>query len=188
MSIRVADARPVKVALASSPDTIALARWSERQTAVERLNDLTAAYREAHAKLPAWAAPGLGRIDQDGNACDVEVNWPLDPTVTPPPMGCRYVRPSLYLCREQFDFAAGVFATSAATREKARANMRAKMRVIFARLRERDKLYAELGLTELLTSPSAPDQRCRETAFGRSFCLALAGFLRAAGYTLGFGP
>jgi len=144
-------ATPVKVALASSPDTIALARWAERQTAVELLNGLSAAYDAARAKLPAWAAPGLDRIDQDGNACGIEVNWPLDPSVTPPPFfGARTVRPSIGGCVEQFQFFARVFCSGhVAARQLARARMREQIRVIVARLRERQRLYDQLGLTEL---------------------------------------
>ena len=76
-------APPVQIALATSPDTIALARWSERQTHVERLRGLSAAYDAAKAKLPAWAQPGHRSIDQDGNPYGEVCNWPLDETVTP---------------------------------------------------------------------------------------------------------
>jgi hypothetical protein len=137
------------IALPATADTTAQARWAERQTAVERLNELTAAYHAARAKLPAWAAPGLDRIDQDGNACGNVVEWPLDSDITPPPMGWRFVRPSPHLCREQFEFRARAFQLNPAGRAKARATMRVRMRAIIARLRERNRLYEELGLTEL---------------------------------------
>jgi hypothetical protein len=130
-------------------DTTALRLWVERQASIERLNELTAAYRAARANLPAWAAAGLDRIDQDGNACGDYVGWPLDTSVTPPPMGYRFVRPSLRHCREQFEFEARVFHLGPVSRAKARAAMRARMRAIIARLHERDRLYDELGLTEL---------------------------------------
>jgi hypothetical protein len=130
-------------------DTTALRLWTERQANVERLNELTAAYCVARANLPAWAAAGLDRIDQDGNACGDYVDWPLDTSVTPPPRGYRFVRPSLRQCREQFEFEARVFQLGPVCRAKARAAMRARMRAILARLHERDRLYEELGLTEL---------------------------------------
>jgi hypothetical protein len=131
-------------------DTTALRLWAERQASVERLNELTTAYCAARANLPAWAAPGLDRIDQDGNACGDYVGWPLDTSVTPPQMGCyRFVRPSLRLCREQFEFEARVFDLGPVSRAKSRAAMRARMRSIIARLHERHRLYEELGLTEL---------------------------------------
>jgi hypothetical protein len=142
-------APPVQIALASSPDTIALARWSERQTAVERLRNLSAAYDTAAAKLPAWAQPGPDRIDQDGNPCGDPVGWPLDTSITPPPLGWRVVRPSISECKEQFDFQVRVFGASGKYREICRAAMRRNIRAIVARLRDRDRLRDELGLTEL---------------------------------------
>jgi len=142
-------AKPVHVAIAASRDKIALARWAERQAAVERLRGLSAAYGAAAAKLPAWAAAGLDRIDQDGNPCGDLVSWPLDTSITPPPLGYRIVRPSLWRFRENFDFAARVFALNSMGRAKARETMRARMRAIVARLRERNRINDELGLTEL---------------------------------------
>jgi hypothetical protein len=142
------DAWEEKIVATDDPRWIESAR-AVRQTHVKRLRDLSAAYTEANAKLPAWAQPGLDRIDQDGNACGDFVNWPLDASVTPPPLGYRFVRPSLWRCRDDFDFAARVFAFNSAGRKKARATMRARMRVIVARLRERKRLRDELGLTEL---------------------------------------
>jgi hypothetical protein len=123
--------------------------WADRQAYVDLLAHLSADYDTAKAKLPAWAQPGPDRIDQSGNACGDIVNWPLDPTVTPPPLGYRFVRPSLDRCREDFDFVSRVIATSPAARAKARAVMRSRMRTIIARLRERKKLYEELNLSEL---------------------------------------
>jgi hypothetical protein len=137
------------IALPSPVDATAQRLWAERQVAVERLRGLSATYDAASAKLPAWALPGLDRIDQDGNLCGDLVGWPLDTSITPPPLGCRFVRPSLWRCRKDFDFAARVFALDSAGRKKARATMRARMRAIVARLREQDRLYEELGLTEL---------------------------------------
>jgi hypothetical protein len=136
------------IALPATADK-ANALWADRQTHIKRIRDLSAAYAEASAKLPAWAATGLDRIDQDGNPCGDLVGWPLDTSITPPPLGCRFVRPSLWRCRKDFDFAARVFALDSAGRKKARATMRARMRAIVARLREQDRLYEELGLTEL---------------------------------------
>jgi len=77
-------AKPVHVAIAASRDKIALARWAERQAAVERLRGLSAAYSAAAAKRPAWAAAGLDRIDQDGNPCGDLVSWPLDTRISSP--------------------------------------------------------------------------------------------------------
>ncbi|SHH62785.1 hypothetical protein [Bradyrhizobium erythrophlei] len=131
------------------PADKANALWADRQTHVKRLRDLSAAHTEANAKMPAWAQPGLDRIDQDGNPCGDLVSWPLDTSITPPPLGCRIVRPSLWRCREDFDFAARVFALNSAGRKKARAAMRARMRGIVDRLRERERLRDKLGLTEL---------------------------------------
>ena len=142
-------ASPNKVAIASSPSATALARWAARQTAVERLRGVTSASRKAKAKLPAWVIPGLDRIDQCGNACGDYVGWPLDRSVTPPKVGERVVRPSLRHCREQFEFEVRVFQSNQAGRARARATMRARMRSVIARLRERDRLCEELGLAEL---------------------------------------
>jgi hypothetical protein len=129
--------------------------WAHRQASVDLLARLSADYDTAKAKLPEWAQPGLDRIDQSGNACGDLVNWPLDPTVTPPPLGYRFVRPSLDRCREDFDFVSRVIATSPAARAKARATMRSRMRTIIARLRERKKLYEELNLDELARQMTA---------------------------------
>jgi hypothetical protein len=123
--------------------------WADRQANVDLLARLSADYDTAKAKLPAWAHPGLDRIDQNGTPCGDLVNWPLDPTVTPPPLGYRFVRPSLDRCRKDFDFVSRVIAIRPAARAKARATMRSRMRTIIARLRERKKLYKELNLTEL---------------------------------------
>ena len=142
-------APPVQIALATSPDTIALARWSERQTHVERLRGLSAAYDAAKAKLPAWAQPGHRSIDQDGNPYGEVCNWPLDETVTPPRLGWRVVRPSTWDAKENFDFGVRVFHWTGKHRAIQRANMRRTVRAILGRLRERNRLRDELGLPEL---------------------------------------
>jgi hypothetical protein len=69
--------------------------------------------------------------------------------LTPPNMGERIVRPSTYQTKEHFDFAVSVFASSPKTRENRRATMRRSIKSIVARLRERERLYAELGLDRI---------------------------------------
>jgi hypothetical protein len=111
---------------------------------------LSAAYTEAHAKLPAWARPGHRSIDQDGNPCGEICNWPLDETVTLPPLNAwRVVRPSIWDAKENFDFGVRVFHWTGKHRAAQRATMRRTVRDIIGRLRERSRLRNELGLTEL---------------------------------------
>jgi hypothetical protein len=143
-------APPVHVAVAAPPDTIELARWAERQAAVEHLRSLSAAYDAAAAKLPAWAQPGHRSIDQDGNPCGYVCNWPMDETVLPPTFNAwRVVRPSTWDAKESFDFGVRVFHWTGKHRAAQRAAMQRTVREIIGRLRERDRLRDELGLTEL---------------------------------------
>jgi hypothetical protein len=136
------------IALPAPADT-ANALWADRQASVERLSLLSAAFDAASAKLPAWAQPGPERIDPDGNACGPIVNWPLDPSITPPPLGERIVRPSIWQAKEHFEFAVSVFAKSPKCRENSRATMRRSIKAIVVRLRERKRLYEQLNLNEL---------------------------------------
>src|SRR2546430_10875768 len=132
---------------ASPADTTALRLWAERQTTVERLRGLTAAYEQAWANVPHWANSGPRYIDKTGAPCGIVVRWPLDPDVTAPSGdGWRIVRPSISECKEHFDFQVRVFG---ADRERCRANMRRKIRAIVARLRDRKRLFDQLGITEL---------------------------------------
>jgi hypothetical protein len=138
------------IALPSSSDATASRLWAERQSHVERLCDLTSAYEAASAKVPAWAQPGLDRIDRDGKPCGSETGWPLDPDITPPPIGERIVRPTIGGCVKEFHFFTSVFCSDHKVgRQLARARMREQIRVIVARLRERQRLYDQLGLTDL---------------------------------------
>jgi hypothetical protein len=136
------------IALPAPADT-ANALWVERQNHVERLALASAKYDAAKAHLPAWAAGGPRRIDQDGNPCGHDSNWPLDTSVTPPPMGERITRPTIDECRELFAFKVQVFGLEGRTRSVARTHMRQSIAAIIARLRERDRLYNALGLTKL---------------------------------------
>jgi hypothetical protein len=130
--------------------TTALCLWAERQTHVERLRDLVAAYTEANAKLPAWARPGHRSIDQDGNPCGEICSWPLDETVTPPPFNAwRVVRASTWDAKENFDFGVRVFHWTGKHRAIQRAAMRRTVRAIIGRLREQNRLRDELGISEL---------------------------------------
>jgi hypothetical protein len=137
------------IALPAPADTIALRLWAERQTSVERLRGLTAAYERAWANVPYWADSGSRMIDETGAHCDAVVNWPLDPDVTAPPAGWRVVRPSISECKKLFDFQVRVFRATGKYREKCRATMRRNIRTIVARLRERRRLFYQLGITEL---------------------------------------
>jgi hypothetical protein len=123
--------------------------WAERQRHVDRLQLLSHDYDAAHAKLPAWAISGPERLDANGNFCGDHVAWPLIEDLTPPSIGERIVRPSIYQAKEHFDFAVSVFASSPKTRENCRATMRRNIKAIVARLRARKRLYAELGLDRI---------------------------------------
>ena len=138
------------IASPAPADTTALSLWAQRQAAVERLRELSAAYTEANCKMPAWALPGHRSIDQDGNPCGGVCNWPLDETVIPPPFNAwRVVRPSTWDAKENFDFGVRVFHWTGKHRAAQRATMRRTVREIIGRLRERNRLRDELGLTEL---------------------------------------
>jgi hypothetical protein len=132
-----------------APVDAANALWAERQKYVERLAQLSNESTQAHDKLPAWAMSGPERLDESGNFCGSDVSWPLMEDLTPPNMGERIVRPSIYQAKEHFDFAVSVFASSPQTRENCRATMRRNIKAIVARLRERKRLYAELGLDRI---------------------------------------
>jgi hypothetical protein len=132
-----------------APVDAANALWAERQKHVVRLLQLSHEYNAAHDKLPAWAMSGPERLDASGNFCGNDVSWPLVEDLTPPSMGERIVRPSIYQAKEHFDFAVSVFASSPKTRENCRAAMRRNIKAIVARLRDRKRLYAELGLDRI---------------------------------------
>lgn len=123
--------------------------WAERQFRVDQLARLVTAYDAAAANLPAWAASGPERIDAEGNLCGQVVAWPQIENLEPARVGERIVRPSIRQAREHFEFSARVFAFSPKSRENCRAVMRRSIRAIVARLRERNRLYNELGLTAL---------------------------------------
>jgi hypothetical protein len=120
--------------------------WAERQKQVNLLLHLSREYDAGNDKLPAWAVSGPERLDANGNFCGDIVAWPLVEDLTPPNMGERIVRPSIYQAKEHFDFAVSVFASSPKTRENCRATMRRSIKAIVMRLRARKRLYAELGL------------------------------------------
>jgi hypothetical protein len=132
-----------------APVDAANALWAERQKHVVRLLQLSHEYNAAHDKLPAWAMSGPERLDANGNFCGNNVAWPLVEDLTPPSMGERIVRPSIYQAKDNFDFAVSVFASSPKSRENCRANMRRNIKAIVARLRTRKQLYAELGLDRI---------------------------------------
>ena len=119
--------------------------WAERQRLVDRLLHLSRDYGAAHAKLPAWAVSGPERLDASGNFCGNHVAWPLAEDLTPPSIGERIVRPSIYQEKENFEFAVRVFGSTPAFRKKRRAAMLRNIKAIL-RLRERKRLYTELGL------------------------------------------
>ena len=157
------------IAPPASADTTALRLWAERQSHVERLRHLSAAYAEAQAKLPAWAKPGHRSIDHDGNPCGEVCSWPLDETVTPPPVNAwRVVRPSIWDAKENFDFGVRVFHWTGKHRAIQRAAMRRTIRVIVGRLRERDRLRDELGLTEVDRQMEATTDALMKTEY--CFC------------------
>jgi hypothetical protein len=137
------------VAVLPAPADTANALWAERQKHVERLALASAKYDAAKAHLPAWAHGGPSRIDQYGNPCGHDSNWPLDTSVTRPPLGERITRPTIDECRETFAFNVQVFGFKGRARSVARAHMRKSIAAIVARLRERNRLYSALGLTDL---------------------------------------
>ncbi|MHC2241207.1 hypothetical protein [Bradyrhizobium elkanii] len=173
-SAAVAAATPA-IATASDPQptggTDASALWQERQIHIERLNHLVAASREAHEKLPNWAKTGPRSIDHEGKPCGEESNWPLHTDMSPPvdhPGVTRVVRPSIYEVREEFESWMRISGSPehpfyAATRAKARANMRRRIRKIVARLRERERIYDELGLPSLDDQIEAECEAIRTT-------------------------
>jgi hypothetical protein len=133
------------IALPASVDA-ANVLWAERQRHVDRLLHLSREYDAAHEKLPGWAISGPERIDSNGNFCGDTVAWPLAEDLTPPSIGERIVRPSIYQEKENFEFAVRVFGFTPAFRKKRRAAMLRNIKAILVRLRERKRLYTELGL------------------------------------------
>jgi len=92
-----------------TPADTANVLWAERQTRVDRLAQLCAEYNAADDRLPAWAKSGPERLDANGNFCGNIVAWPLVEDLTPPSVGERIVRPSIYQAKENFEFAVRVF-------------------------------------------------------------------------------
>ena len=86
------------------------ALWAERQNHVERLAQLCAEYSVAHDKLPAWALPGLERIDANGDFCGELRAWPLVEDLTPPSVGERIVRPSVHQAKKTSNLRSGCSA------------------------------------------------------------------------------
>jgi hypothetical protein len=123
--------------------------WAERQKNVDRLLHLSREYDAAHDKLPAWAISGPERLDANGNFCGDHVAWPLAEDLTPPSIGERIIRPSIYQEKENFEFAVRVFGSTPAFRKRRRAAMQRNIKAIVARLRERKRLYIELGLDRI---------------------------------------
>ena len=76
--------------------------------------------------------------------------------LTLPRVGERIVRPSIYQAKENFEFAVRVFDSTPAFRARCRATMRRNIKAILTRLRERKRLYTELGLFD-------PDQAISDT-------------------------
>lgn len=138
-----------------TPIDAANALWAERQKHVERLAYLANEYDAAHGKLPEWARSGPERLDANGNFCGDIVAWPLVEDLTPPSVGERIVRPSIDQPKENFEFAVRVFGSTPAFRERCRATMRRNIKAIVARLRERKRLYTELGLIRIDREMSA---------------------------------
>jgi hypothetical protein len=136
------------IALPAPADTANIL-WAERQKHVERLACLAKEYDAAHAKLPAWAVAGPERLDANGNLCGDIVAWPLAEDLTPPSVGERIVRPSMYQAKENFKFAVRVFGSTPAFRERCRATMRRNIKAIAERLRARHQLHVELGLDRI---------------------------------------
>jgi hypothetical protein len=136
------------IALPAPADTADIL-WAERQKHVERIALFCAEYDAADAKLPAWARSGPERIDANGNFCGHIVAWPLVEDLTPPSVGKRIVRPSIYQAKENFDFAVRVFGSTPAFRARCRAAMRRNIKAITARLRTRHQLHVELGLDRI---------------------------------------
>ncbi|MGY4499176.1 hypothetical protein ACVWYH_003107 [Bradyrhizobium sp. GM24.11] len=134
----------------AAPGNEASSLWQERQLHVEALRSLSQAYLEASERLPDWAKGGLNMIDSEGNPCGEEVGWPLDMTIAPPTIegAGRLVRPSIYGVRQEFEtfMAMAGAGPGSAARVRARAQMRERIKLIVARLRERKRLYEELGL------------------------------------------
>jgi hypothetical protein len=156
--------RPQAVARKGAPNfqaaqvDAANTHWAERQFRVDQLARLSKAYDAAYENLPAWAKSGPERIDTEGNLCGPVINWPQAENVEPAKIGERIVRPSIWQAREDFEFAARVFARSPASREKYRAAMRQSIRAVVARLRERRRLNDEIGITAL---EHGMDEACR---------------------------
>lgn len=146
---------PVLPALADALDASpnqALQLWHERQRHVEALRPLVSAYNEASERMPDWAKPGHRYLDHEGRLCGEEWNWPLDPTVTPPTHEGVYreVRPSIYGVKRDFEsFMRQCGNPSSSFRASARKKMRQRIRAIVARLREKERIEEELGLTAL---------------------------------------
>lgn len=130
-------------------DLLARFLWIERQTNIELLFRVSAEYKKAAEKLPAWAKTGFDSIDQEGNPCGSETGWPLDISISPPLFGSRFVRVSLWQCRQDFYLAVSDPAVGSEGRAKARAMMRSRMRRVIVLWRERDRLYQDLGLIDL---------------------------------------
>lgn len=140
-----AQATPV----AAGPSEAAIL-WAQRQNYVIENNALGVAYLAALDQLPAWAKSGPRLLAHDGTYCGRDVGWPLDVDVTPPEHQSVYrvCRLSTYDVKERFDFEMSVFPNPPAVRAIHRANMRATLRKVIARIRAQKAERARVGLDE----------------------------------------
>ncbi|MET4493490.1 hypothetical protein [Bradyrhizobium sp. LA7.1] len=127
--------------------------WETRQRHIDDLARLVSITKGLSECLPNWAKEGPRSINGAGEFSQETSAWPeIENVGLPPfPSAWRVIRPSPFEVKADFEQYVRIFGQPSsagyqAFRENARAKMRARMRTIVARLRERRRLQEEIGL------------------------------------------
>ena len=136
------------IALPAPADT-ANALWAQRKTTLSGCRNLPPNTMRRMPSYRLGLCQGSNVLTRTATFAVPIVAGPSQEDLTPPSVGERIVRPSIHQAKENFEFAVRVFGSTPAFRKHCRANMRRNIRAIVAQLRERDRLYTELGLIDL---------------------------------------
>ena len=125
--------------------------WQRRIDLCLELQAVSKLHDEAHERLPEWAKPGHECIDSSGIGRGRQVGWPAAEDAAPPTVEgiWRLVRPSPLTVRDEYSRQVRIFADDGPERARFRAQYRAKMRKVIARIRQQDEVQQQVGYVEL---------------------------------------
>jgi hypothetical protein len=150
-------------ALAAEPDAEIDALWRERTALCTEGARVHALWREAHAKLPWWAAPGPEHIDHQGKPHGYHCGWPAMQDVKPAPYPgtFRRIRVSGYDIRADYRQAVERL-THPAQRARVRARYHERMRKFIALRRAQKAEEDKLGVRALSEAIDAISERIND--------------------------